>query len=90
MLLEDEMEAVVPGLRYVDQRGDEVFKAVAGAASAKVGSVMSPQARAQMAHPLSSPGRSARVRGTPRRSAPFEPRSASKSGSTSNTKGHSG
>jgi predicted DNA-binding transcriptional regulator YafY len=56
MLLEDEMDTVVPGLRYVGQRGDEVLQAAAGAASAKVGSVMSPQARAQMAHPLSLPG----------------------------------
>lgn len=43
MLLEDEMDTVVPGLRYVDQRGDEVLQAAAGAASAKVGSVMSPR-----------------------------------------------
>jgi predicted DNA-binding transcriptional regulator YafY len=56
LLLEDEVEAVILGLRYVDQRGDEVLQVAAGAALAKIGSVMPPQAQAEMAHPLSLPG----------------------------------
>ena len=56
MLSEEEAEVVILGLRYVDQRGDEVLQAAAGAALAKIGSVMPPQAQAQMAHPLSLPG----------------------------------
>jgi predicted DNA-binding transcriptional regulator YafY len=56
LLSEDEVEAVILGLRYVDQRGDEVLQVAAGAALAKIGSVMPPQAQAEMAHPLSLPG----------------------------------
>jgi predicted DNA-binding transcriptional regulator YafY len=56
LLLEDEVEAVILGLRYVDQRGDEVLQVAADAALAKIGSVMPPQAQAEMAHPLSLPG----------------------------------
>jgi predicted DNA-binding transcriptional regulator YafY len=53
MLTEDEVEAV---LRYVDQRGDEVLKAAAADALAKIGAVLSPQAQASLATPLSMPG----------------------------------
>jgi hypothetical protein len=33
------------GLRYVDQRGDDVLRAAASVASAKIGAVLSPQAQ---------------------------------------------
>jgi predicted DNA-binding transcriptional regulator YafY len=56
MLTEDEVEAVLLGLRYVDQRGDEVLKAAAADALAKIGAVLSPQAQASLATPLSMPG----------------------------------
>jgi predicted DNA-binding transcriptional regulator YafY len=56
MLTEDEVEAVILGLRYVDQRGDETLRAAAAVALAKIGSVMPPQAQAQMVHPLYLPG----------------------------------
>lgn len=56
MLSEDEVEAVLLGLRYVDQRGDEVLQAAASIALAKVSAVLSPQAQAQIVNPLSMPG----------------------------------
>jgi predicted DNA-binding transcriptional regulator YafY len=56
MLSEDEVEAVMLGLRYVDQRGDQVLQAAASVALAKISAVLSPQAQAQMTHPLSLPG----------------------------------
>ena len=56
MLSEDEVEAVMLGLRYVDQRGDDVLRAAASVALAKISAVLSPQAQAQMATPLSLPG----------------------------------
>ncbi len=56
MLSEDEVEAVMLGLRYVDQRGDEVLQAAASVALAKIGAVLSPQAQAQITNPLSTPG----------------------------------
>src|ERR1700759_4234186 len=56
MLSEDEVEAVMLGLRYVDQRGDEVLQAAASVALAKISAVLSPQAQAQMTSPLSLPG----------------------------------
>jgi predicted DNA-binding transcriptional regulator YafY len=56
MLSEDEVEAVMLGLRYVDQRGDEVLRVAASVALTKIGAVLSPQAQAQMASPLSLPG----------------------------------
>src|SRR5277367_3740992 len=37
MLSEDEVEAVRLGLRYVDQRGDEVLRAAASEARTKIG-----------------------------------------------------
>jgi predicted DNA-binding transcriptional regulator YafY len=42
MLSEDETEAVLLGLRYVDQRGDEVLTQAAASALAKISSVLSP------------------------------------------------
>ena len=56
MLSEDEVEAVMLGLRYVDQRGDAVLQAAASVALAKISAVLSPQAQAQLANPLSLPG----------------------------------
>ena len=40
MLTEDETEAIVLGLRYVDQRGDEVLAKAATGALAKIGAVL--------------------------------------------------
>ncbi len=56
MLSEDEVEAVMLGLRYVDQRGDTVLQAAASVALAKISAVLSPQAQAQLTSPLSLPG----------------------------------
>jgi predicted DNA-binding transcriptional regulator YafY len=56
MLTEDETEAIVLGLRYVDQRGDEVLRAAGSVALTKISAVLSPQAQMQMANPLSLPG----------------------------------
>jgi predicted DNA-binding transcriptional regulator YafY len=56
MLTEDEIEAVLLGLRYVDQRGDDVLRAGALEAHAKITSVLPPQAQATLATPLSLPG----------------------------------
>jgi len=56
MLSEDEVEAVMLGLHYVDQRGDDVLRAAASVASTKISAVLSPQAQAQIMNPLSLPG----------------------------------
>lgn len=56
MLTEDEVEALLLGLRYVDQRGDAVLKAAAVEALAKIGAVLSPQVKAALATPLTMPG----------------------------------
>jgi predicted DNA-binding transcriptional regulator YafY len=56
MLSEDEVEAVLLGLRYVDQRGDEVLRAAAAVARAKIGAVLPPQAQAHAADPMTLPG----------------------------------
>ena len=56
MLTEDEVEALLLGLRYVDQRGDAVLKAAATEALAKIGAVLSPQVLAGLATPLTMPG----------------------------------
>jgi predicted DNA-binding transcriptional regulator YafY len=61
MLTEDEVEAVMLGLRYVDQRGDAVLKAAALEALAKIGAVLSPQAQARLTVPLTLPGPSSAV-----------------------------
>src|SRR5579863_9586963 len=56
MLTEDEVEAVILGLRYVDQRGDAVLKAAAADALAKIGAVLSPKAQASLMTPMTLPG----------------------------------
>src|SRR5277367_3886897 len=56
MLSEDEVEAVMLGLCYVDQRGDDVLRAAASVASTKISAVLSSQAQAQIINPLSLPG----------------------------------
>ena len=56
MLSEDETEAVLLGLRYVDQRGDEVLTKAAGNARAKIAAVLSQEMQATANVPLSIPG----------------------------------
>lgn len=56
MLSEDEVEAIMLGLRYVDQRGDDVLRTAASVALTKISAVVSPQAQARMISPLSLPG----------------------------------
>lgn len=55
-LTEDETEAVLLGLRYVHQRGDEVLKKAGGRARAKITAILSPEMKATAAAPLSVPG----------------------------------
>jgi predicted DNA-binding transcriptional regulator YafY len=69
MLSEGEVEAVMLGLRYVDQRGDEVLRAAASDALTKISAVLSPQAQAQMTNPLTLPGP---PRTFPRNAVPFD------------------
>jgi predicted DNA-binding transcriptional regulator YafY len=56
MLSEDETEAVLLGLRYVDQRGDEVLIKAAGGALAKIASVLPPDVQTALAIPFVMPG----------------------------------
>jgi predicted DNA-binding transcriptional regulator YafY len=56
MLSEDETEAVLLGLRYVDQRGDEVLTKAAENARAKLTAVLSQERQATAHAPLSIPG----------------------------------
>ncbi len=56
MLSEDEAEAVLLGLRYVDQRGDDVLTKAAENAGAKIMSVLSPDMQAATSAPLTVPG----------------------------------
>ena len=56
MLSEDETEAVVLGLRYVDQRGDEILAKAASDALAKIAAVLSPAAQEAMRNPTVLPG----------------------------------
>jgi predicted DNA-binding transcriptional regulator YafY len=56
MLSEDEVEAIMLGLRYVDQRGDDVLQDAASVALTRISEVVSPQAQARMISPLSLPG----------------------------------
>jgi len=56
MLTENEIEAVLLGLRYVDQRGDDVLRAGAVEALAKITSVLPREARAILAAPMTLPG----------------------------------
>jgi predicted DNA-binding transcriptional regulator YafY len=56
MLTEDETEAVLLGLRYVDQRGDEVLTKAGRNARAKIVSILSREMQAIVDAPLSVPG----------------------------------
>jgi predicted DNA-binding transcriptional regulator YafY len=56
MLTEDETEAVLLGLRYVDQRGDEVLRKAGRSARAKITSILSGELLASVDAPLSVPG----------------------------------
>jgi predicted DNA-binding transcriptional regulator YafY len=56
MLSEDETDAVLLGLRYVDQRGDEVLTRSAENARAKIMAVLSPEMREAASAPLTIPG----------------------------------
>lgn len=56
MLSADETEAVLLGLRYVDQRGDDVLTTAAGIARAKIAAVLSREMQTAAEAPLSIPG----------------------------------
>jgi predicted DNA-binding transcriptional regulator YafY len=56
MLTEDETEAIVLGLRYVDQRGDEVLAQAAAVALAKIGAVLAPAAKEALQNLIALPG----------------------------------
>ena len=56
MLSEDETEAVLLGLRYVDQRGDEVLTKAADGALAKIASVLPPDVQTALAIQFVMPG----------------------------------
>ena len=56
MLTEDETEAVLLGLRYVDQRGDEILTQAAANARAKITAILSREMQAAADAPLSVPG----------------------------------
>ena len=56
MLSDDETEAVVLGLRYVDQRGDDVLSHAAREALAKIAAVLPPAARETLRNPAALPG----------------------------------
>jgi predicted DNA-binding transcriptional regulator YafY len=52
----EELEAIMLGLRYVDQRGDDVLKTAAAAARAKISAVLPPDAVVTLDLPLALPG----------------------------------
>jgi predicted DNA-binding transcriptional regulator YafY len=56
MLTEDETEAVLLGLRYVDQRGDDVLTKAADGVRAKITAILSREMQATANTPLSIPG----------------------------------
>jgi len=56
MFTVDEVEAIVLGLRYVDQRGDAVLTKAAASAQAKIESVLMGEGQAALAAPLTMPG----------------------------------
>jgi predicted DNA-binding transcriptional regulator YafY len=56
MLTQDETEAVLLGLRYVDQRGDEVLTKAASEARAKITAILSRDMQAAAGATLSTPG----------------------------------
>jgi predicted DNA-binding transcriptional regulator YafY len=56
MLGEDETEAILLGLRYVDQRGDDILSHAAREALAKIGAVLPPAALEALRNPVALPG----------------------------------
>ncbi|WP_413988237.1 helix-turn-helix transcriptional regulator [Labrys okinawensis] len=56
MLSADETEAIVLGLRYVDQRGDPVLSEAAKEALAKIEAVLPPALRETAQNPVAMPG----------------------------------
>ncbi|BBH33261.1 DeoR family transcriptional regulator [Pseudomonas sp. St290] len=56
MFTADEIEAIVLGLRYVDQRADEVLGKAAADALAKVAAVLAPDVRDALRNPTVLPG----------------------------------
>lgn len=56
MLAEDETEAVLLGLRYVSQRGDDVLTKAAHNARAKISGVLPPEVQAVAVTPTAIPG----------------------------------
>ena len=56
MLTEDETEAVLLGLRYVDQRGDDVLAIAAENARAKIAAVLSQERQDAALTPMTIPG----------------------------------
>jgi predicted DNA-binding transcriptional regulator YafY len=56
MFAREEVEAILLGLRYVDQRGDDVLKTASAAALAKIIAVLPPPAGATLDAPLAMPG----------------------------------
>lgn len=59
MLTEDETEAVLLGLRYVDQRGDDVLTRAAANAHAKILAVLPQEGQIAATLPMTIPGRKA-------------------------------
>ncbi|PYE25457.1 putative DNA-binding transcriptional regulator YafY [Paraburkholderia silvatlantica] len=56
MFAREELEAIVLGLRYVDQRGDDVLRNASAAALAKIAAVLPPHAGPTLDVPLAMPG----------------------------------
>src|SRR4029077_15530311 len=56
MLSEDETEAVLLGLRYVDQRGDDVLTKAAANAHAKILAVIPQEGQIAATEPMTVPG----------------------------------
>jgi predicted DNA-binding transcriptional regulator YafY len=56
MFASEELEAIMLGLRYVDQCGDDVLKTAAAAARTKIAAVLPPHAGATLDVPLAIPG----------------------------------
>lgn len=52
----DETEAIVLGLRYVDQRGDEVLSKAAAKALSKIEAMLPPAAQEELKNPAAMPG----------------------------------
>ncbi|RFU45460.1 YafY family protein [Paraburkholderia sp. DHOC27] len=56
MFAREELEAILLGLRYVDQRGDDVLKNASASALAKIAAVLPPHADTTLEMPLAMPG----------------------------------